>query len=145
MTTNATVTLDLNDAKFLSVLVTQYIAKGNNTDHLQNLVTRLTPEVSCEVITEKETAVLIPADAIINSTYNGKTGCACGCGGDYTEKGENTGKAKSRINKINKFFSQKPTSVTVYDFSDEMLYEITTSVGEEFDRVTRVYVAKAGN
>jgi hypothetical protein len=99
-------------------------------------------------ITEKNTKatenLLIPADAFINSTYNGKTGCACGCGGDYTEKGENTNKAKSRINKINKFFAQKPTSVTVYDFSDEMLYEITTSVGEEFDRVTRVYVAKVG-
>jgi hypothetical protein len=47
MTTNATVTLDLNDAKFLSVLVTQYIAKGNNTEHLQDLVARLTPKAGC--------------------------------------------------------------------------------------------------
>jgi len=47
MTTNATVTLDLNDAGFLAVLVTQYIAKGNNTDHLQDLVARLTPKAGC--------------------------------------------------------------------------------------------------
>jgi hypothetical protein len=47
MTTNTTVTLDLNDAKFLSVLVTQYIAKGNDTAHLQDLVARLTPKAGC--------------------------------------------------------------------------------------------------
>jgi hypothetical protein len=41
------VTLDLNDAKFLSVLVTQYIAKGNDTEHLQDLVARLTPKAGC--------------------------------------------------------------------------------------------------
>lgn len=40
-----TVTIDMNDAAFLAVLVTQYIAKGNDTDHLQSLVVRLTPNV----------------------------------------------------------------------------------------------------
>jgi hypothetical protein len=45
--TVAGVTLDLNDAGFLAVLVTQYIAKGNNTDHLQDLVARLTPKAGC--------------------------------------------------------------------------------------------------
>ena len=145
MTTNATVTLDLNDAKFLSVLVTQYIAKGNDTEHLQNLVTRLTPAVSCEIVTEKETAVLIPADAVIDQTYNGLSGCACGCGGDYTEDGVNTGKAKARINKIDKFYNANPLSVEIDNYGDRTMYQITTSVGEEFDRVTRVYIKNAGN
>lgn len=44
---SSAVTLDLNDAGFLAVLVTQYIAKGNNTDHLQDLVARLTPKAGC--------------------------------------------------------------------------------------------------
>jgi len=42
-----TVSIDINDAAFLAVLVTQYIAKGNNTDHLHQLVTRLTPKAGC--------------------------------------------------------------------------------------------------
>ena len=50
MTTNyviPTVVIDLNDAAFLAVLLTQYIAKGNNTDHLHGLVTQLTPKAGC--------------------------------------------------------------------------------------------------
>jgi hypothetical protein len=42
-----TVEIDLNDAAFLAALVTQYIAKGNNTDHLQKLVVHLTPKAGC--------------------------------------------------------------------------------------------------
>ena len=45
--TVSTVEVDLNDAAFLAALVTQYIAKGNNTDHLQQLVVRLTPKAGC--------------------------------------------------------------------------------------------------
>jgi hypothetical protein len=41
------VTVTPNDAAFLAVLVTQYIAKGNNTDHLQKLVAHLTPKAGC--------------------------------------------------------------------------------------------------
>ena len=44
---NSAVTLDFNDAAFLAVLVTQYIAKGNNTDHLHGLVAQLTPKAGC--------------------------------------------------------------------------------------------------
>jgi hypothetical protein len=49
LTTNEipTISIDLNDAGFLAVLVTQYIAKGNNTDHLHELLTRLTPKAGC--------------------------------------------------------------------------------------------------
>jgi hypothetical protein len=42
-----TVEIDLNDAAFLAALVTKYIAAGNNTDHLQKLVVRLTPKAGC--------------------------------------------------------------------------------------------------
>jgi len=42
-----TVQVDLNDAAFLAALVTKYIAAGNNTDHLQELVVRLTPKAGC--------------------------------------------------------------------------------------------------
>ena len=41
------VTIEINDAAFLAVLVTQYIAKGNNTDHLHGLVAQLTPKAGC--------------------------------------------------------------------------------------------------
>lgn len=41
------VTVTPNDAAFLAVLVTQYIAKGNNTDHLQQLVAHLTQKAGC--------------------------------------------------------------------------------------------------
>jgi hypothetical protein len=41
------VTVTPNDAAFLAVLVTQYIAKGNDTDHLQQLVAHLTQKAGC--------------------------------------------------------------------------------------------------
>ena len=47
ITTSQTVEIDLNDAAFLAALVTQYIAKGNNTDHLQKLLVHLTPKAGC--------------------------------------------------------------------------------------------------
>jgi hypothetical protein len=45
--TPITVELDQNDSMFLAVLVTQYIARNHSTDHLQQLVTRLTPKAGC--------------------------------------------------------------------------------------------------
>lgn len=42
-----TVSIDMNDAGFLAILLTQYIAKGNDTDHLQALLVRLTPKAGC--------------------------------------------------------------------------------------------------
>ena len=94
---------------------------------------------------DKANALIKDTD-IIDQTYNGFTGCACGCGGDYTEEGVNTGKAKARINKVNKFYLQNPSSVYTLDCGDRVMYEITTSQGwddSEFDRVTRVYVKKS--
>ena len=41
------VKIDNNDAAFLGMLVNQYIAKGNNTDHLHQLLAKLTPKAGC--------------------------------------------------------------------------------------------------
>jgi hypothetical protein len=95
---------------------------------------------------EDKANALIKDSDVIDQTYNGFSGCACGCGGDYTEDGVNTGKAKARINKINKYFLLNPRDVYVLDCGDRVMYEITTSEGNddsEFDRVTRVYVKKS--
>ena len=35
-------------------------------------------------------------------TYSGETGCACGCGGEYTNEGEISATVTKRLNKINK-------------------------------------------
>jgi len=88
---------------------------------------------------------LISDDADIDQTYNGLSGCACGCCGNYTEQGVNTGKARSRINKINVAWLYNPQDVQVFDWDDRIMYEIITSVGqspEDYERVTRVYVNK---
>jgi hypothetical protein len=35
-------------------------------------------------------------------TYNGETGCACGCGGEYTNDGEKSATVTKRLNYVNK-------------------------------------------
>lgn len=35
-------------------------------------------------------------------TYSGETGCACGCGGEYTNEGEISATVTKRLNKVNK-------------------------------------------
>jgi hypothetical protein len=72
----------------------------------------------------------------VTRTYSGKTGCACGCGGTYTDKYEDTAKVTKRINFMNKNLS----IAKIDDFGDEFCYEVENSEGT---RVTRVYV-KAG-
>lgn len=81
----------------------------------------------------------------VRTTYNGLTGCACGCGGEYFAPQQNTDGnyeiinprgAKMRVNKINKALAAGDPDVTVKDFGDEAMFAIPT--GE--DRVTRVYV-----
>ena len=68
------------------------------------------------------------------NTYNGKTGCACGCGGNYADA--NTVSGQRRIKKI---MNANPEKVTVFHFgnSDEGCIEIENQDGT---RVTRVYV-----
>lgn len=72
----------------------------------------------------------------VTRTYSGKTGCACGCGGTYTDKYEDTAKVTRRINFVNKNL----LTAKIYDLGDEYCYEVENADGT---RVTCVYV-KAG-
>ena len=71
----------------------------------------------------------------VTRTYSGETGCACGCGGTYTDKYAK-GTATKRINFVNKNLS----IAKIYDLGDEFCYEVYNAKGT---RLTRVYV-KAG-
>jgi len=65
-------------------------------------------------------------------TYNGKTGCACGCGGSYA--GADSVMGQRRINKIK---NAKPDKVAAFDFGNgEGCLEVENQDGT---RVTRVY------
>jgi hypothetical protein len=67
------------------------------------------------------------------NTYNGKTGCACGCGGDYADA--NTVSGQRRIKKI---MNANPEKVAYFDFGGgEGCVEMENQDGT---RVTRVYV-----
>jgi hypothetical protein len=85
----------------------------------------------------------------VRKTYNGLTGCACGCGGDYyVPTGrksldydvENDRAVTRRVSTINKNLDL----ARVWDFGDEFCYEVVTSFDEDGDpaRCTRVYVTK---
>jgi len=71
----------------------------------------------------------------VNETYRGKTGCACGCGGDYATTEENANSVKRRVNFINKNIGSPSLIVDTYE--DETIYELENASGS---RVTRVYV-----
>ena len=68
------------------------------------------------------------------NTYNGKTGCACGCGGDYADVNSIAGRRR-----IYKIMNANPEKVAVFHFgsSNEGCLEIENHDGT---RVTRVYV-----
>lgn len=70
----------------------------------------------------------------VTRTYNGKTGCACGCGGSYADA--ETKAAKSRLAFINRNMDR----VKAFHWDGESCYEVENREGT---RVTRVYV-KAG-
>jgi len=136
-----------NDAEFVA-LCEEFLDEKISRDEFVGRATMLN-SVTFPVKEVKEVAKpLIATDALIDQTYNGKSGCACGCGGDYTEEGDNTGKAKGRINKINKAYANNPLDVQIFDWSDRIMYEMATSdmdSNDEFYRLTRVYVKKVGN
>jgi hypothetical protein len=77
-------------------------------------------------------------DAITNyaqDTYNGKTGCACGCAGNYASAESVAG--QSRIRRILKADFNK---VVFYNFGNgEGCYDLQNSTGT---RVVRVYVKR---
>jgi hypothetical protein len=69
-------------------------------------------------------------------TYNGKTGCACGCGGTYADA--ITPEGQKRIKRI---LNADPAKVVFVPFGDgEGCLEIENRDGT---RVTRVYVMEA--
>lgn len=85
----------------------------------------------------------------VRKTYNGLTGCACGCGGDYfvptgrkqvSYDVENDKAVARRVSTINKNLG----FTEVWDFGNEYCYEIVTAFDADGDpvRCTRVYVAK---
>lgn len=69
-------------------------------------------------------------------TYNGKTGCACGCGGNYA--GAESVAGQKRIKKI---LNANPEKVAYFDFGGG--YGCLEVENEDGTRVTRVYVQKA--
>lgn len=86
----------------------------------------------------------------VSKTYNGLTGCACGCGGDYyvptgrkvlSYDEENDRAVGRRVTTINKNLDR----TEVWDLGNEWCYEFVTSFDEDGDpaRCTRVYVDKA--
>jgi hypothetical protein len=67
------------------------------------------------------------------NTYNGKTGCACGCGGNYDDP-----KTLAGQKRISKILNADPAKVVLVPFSNgEGCLEIENRDGT---RVTRVYV-----
>ena len=70
------------------------------------------------------------------NTYNGKTGCACGCGGTYADA--ITPEGQKRIKRI---LNSDPSKVVFVPFGNgEGCIEIENRDGT---RVTRVYVKEA--
>ena len=69
----------------------------------------------------------------IVTTYNGATGCACGCGGNYNKNGT---AVTRRVNKINNSLQTNWTDVQIFQgCENEIIYELV-----EGERVTRVYI-----
>lgn len=145
MTTNVTTLnskgVDIHAAS--NRLIAAYEAKKQAEIAIEAAKLEIAKEEAKAKKTTKIANALIPANAIINQTYNGNTGCACGCGGDYSEDGEMSAKVTKRINVINKAYANNPLDVEIDTCSEFTIYEVITSVNENpdgFDRVTRVYV-----
>ena len=69
----------------------------------------------------------------VETTYSGKQGCACGCGGDYYSFEENLVIATKRLQKINARLKNNPLQVEV-DWSYVSIEGINTA--------TRIYLKK---
>jgi hypothetical protein len=66
-------------------------------------------------------------------TYNGKTGCACGCGGTYA--GADSVAGQKRIKKV---MNANPEDVAIFHFGNgEGCLEVEN---RDKTRVTRIYV-----
>jgi hypothetical protein len=78
--------------------------------------------------------------ATATDTYNGKNGCACGCGGSYASPDSAAG--KKRIAKIMKADEDKVIFTVFSGDGDEGCVEVEN---EDGTRVTRVYVKVGTN
>ena len=66
------------------------------------------------------------------NTYNGETGCACGCGGTYADTDSVVGQKR-----IKKIMNADPAKVANFDFGGgEGCIELENATGT---RVTRIY------
>jgi hypothetical protein len=86
-----------------------------------------------ELVTDR--SIVLKAEEL-EKTYNGGLGCACGCGGTYTEAGEVSATSIRRLNLINKAIANGE-QVGFLDAGDRHIYELVNPLGT---RVTRVYV-----
>jgi hypothetical protein len=66
----------------------------------------------------------------VEQTYNGDTGCACGCGGDYTKANDNVTLTKKRLTIINK---------AIIEGRAEFFGNGVEVANESYTRVTRIY------
>ena len=99
------------------------------------------PEPTPEPTPEPEPMITpaMIASATEIKTYLGKTGCACGCGGDYTE-GPGAGQTR-RIKMINEASARGETvDIQTDSYEDIFSYDYVTDSG--LDRVVRVYLSK---
>lgn len=89
----------------------------------------------------------------VTSTYCGKTGCACGCGGTYARPSHvdaptyatvSDRTVKIRLNKILKALKNEPEAVHVEPFGDSAIWEYEYGNENEYGerRVIRIYAAR---
>ena len=124
--TTAKIEIDLNDAAFLSAILTKWMkSEDMETIYLKDLAAHLAGTNPCEepapvvaVVEEKkvefktiETTVTKIAIEDIETTYNGEQGCACGCGGDYATPADNLEVATKRLGRINARLKSKHSDV----------------------------------
>lgn len=64
----------------------------------------------------------------VDKTYNGETGCACGCGGDYIDADANPSLTRRRITLINNNLNR------AYFFGNGV-----ELANDSYTRVTRLY------
>jgi hypothetical protein len=89
----------------------------------------------------------------VTSTYCGKTGCACGCGGTYARPSHvdaptyatvSDRTVKIRLNKILKALKNEPEAVHVEPFGDTDIWEYEYGNENEYGdrRVIRIYATR---
>lgn len=74
----------------------------------------------------------------VQQAYNGRTGCACGCRGDYARPEDAPRKVASRVNKVNRNLDD--ALVMVWSAEDALAEVVVSRAGDGTPtRVVRVY------